>query len=85
VRYQLGLVNLAAAPLRENRVVEDVLIESHPLRFEGVGDVTPAGFCDPAAGWVARRCAAPFVRILEVRDATPEEATAAAARRAANV
>jgi hypothetical protein len=40
-------------------------------------DLTRAAFRDPAAGWVERGLAAPFVCILEVRDATPEEVAAA--------
>jgi hypothetical protein len=38
---------------------------------------SPRTFRDPAAGWVVCGVAAPFVRILEVRDATPAEAAAA--------
>jgi hypothetical protein len=34
----------------------------------------PAFSRGPAAGWVVRGLAAPFVRILEVSDPTPEEA-----------
>ncbi len=45
----------------------------------------PAAFRDAAAGWVARGIAAPFVRVLEVRDAAHEELAAHKARRAASL
>ena len=85
VRYQLGLVNLAAAALLELAAHERVFIANFPVGYQRVGDQTAAALRDPAAGWVARGYAAPFVRILEVRDPTPEEVAADEARRAANL
>ena len=82
VRYQLGLVNLAAAPLLEIPVDEDVITKKSAWS-QYIDGLMPAAFRDRAAGWVADGFAAPFVRILEVRDATPEEVAAALA--AANV
>ena len=89
MRYQVGLISWADEPPLEIPVDEDVFIKNAAGWDQDVGDLTRARFCDPAAGWVARRLAAPFVRILAVSDATPEEAAAAdaamAARQAANV
>ena len=75
-RYQVGLVNLRGAPLLELDAEEAVFTENAPFWHERVADLTPASFRDRAAGWVVNGCAAPFVRILEVSDATPEEAAA---------
>ena len=87
MRYQAGFVNLAAAPLLEIPVHEHVFTERNPLWQLRFINFAPATFRDAAAGWVARGIAAPFVRVLEVRDAAPEEAAAAleAALEAANV
>jgi len=78
VRYQIGSINLGAVPPLELPVEERVFAEDVPY-CRSISDLPAAGFRDPAAGWVARGCAAPFVRILEVRDATPEEVEAAEA------
>ncbi len=74
MRYQLGLVNLAAAALMEIPIDEDMFATNAPWLSHA---------SDPAAGWVERGFAAPFVRILGVSDATPEEAAAAEAAAAA--
>ncbi len=85
MRCQLGLVNLAAAPLLELDADEVVLTETYPIWDRRLLDLAPTRFRDRAAGWVARGRTVPFVRILEVRDATPEEVAADEARRAANL
>lgn len=80
VRYLLGLMNLMAAPLLELDADEDVFTEIATGGWhQRVDDLTRADFRDPAAGWVVNGVAAPFVRILEVRDPTPEELAAAEA------
>ena len=58
---------------------EDVFTENSSAWDKRV-ELTPAAFRDPAAGWVVSSLGAPCVRILEVRDATPEEVAAADAR-----
>ena len=74
MRYQLGLVNLGDAPLLELDAQERLFTENTAGGWhQGVGGMTPARFRDPAAGWVAHGVAAPFARILEVRDPTPAE------------
>ncbi len=66
------------APLLEYAPDEDVVVEDmHYYVF--LNDLTPEEFRDPAAGWVVRDLAAPFIRILEVSDPTPAAAAAAAA------
>ena len=85
VRYQLGLVNFAAAPPLEHRV-DEVVSTTNAVWLSSAGSLMPATFRDPPAGWVVRGLAAPFVRVLGVSDPTPEEvAAAAAAAAAANV
>ena len=84
MRYQLGFVNLTAAAELEIPVNESVFTEIVHTWHQVVGDLTLADFRNPDAGWVVHGVAAPFVRILEVSNATPEEEEAAA-RRAANV
>ena len=52
---------------------QDLLIAIDGCWTSALNDLTPAAFRDRAAGWVVSGVAAPFVRILEVRDPTPEE------------
>ena len=78
VRYQAGLVNLRGAPLLELRY-QDLLMEFDGCWTTACNDLTPAEFRDPAAGWVVDGVAAPFLRILEVRDPAPAELAAAEA------
>ncbi len=78
VRYQAGLIKLRGAPLLELDD-QDLLMADDAYWTSACNDLTPAGFRDPAAGWVTRNLAAPFVRILEVRDPTPAELAAAEA------
>ena len=74
MRYELGLINLENAAVLELGAAESVFTENSPSWNKRVVDLTPAAFRDRAAGWVANGVAAPFVRILEVSAATPEEA-----------
>jgi len=74
VRYQVGLVNWSEALLGELGVGETVLTEGDRWATGSVDTLTAETFRDPAAGWVNfHGDAAPFVRILEVSDPTPEE------------
>ncbi len=81
VRYDAGFVNLREAPWREYPVGDALFTEADPFwTHRHLSDaLTPARFRDPRAGWVARGVAAPFVRILEVRDPTAEDLAAPAA------
>jgi hypothetical protein len=78
VRFQVGFINLRDDPLRESAA--RVVLSMDGRRFgHHFADLTPTRFREPAAGWVARDVAAPFVRILEVRELMPAELAAAAA------
>ena len=82
MRYQIGFINLKGAPLFECTPSEIVVVKNmHYYIF--LRWMLPAVFRDPAAGWVVRGLAAPFIRILEVSDPTPEEAAAEEAEAAA--
>ena len=70
-----AIVGMDAGVL-EISVDEHVFTEKCPGMAFSSG-LTPAAFRDPAAGWVAFGLAAPFARILEVSDPTPEELAAA--------
>ena len=76
MRYRVGLINLTDSPLKEYRVSENIFDDSFAWTNRE-NDMTAAHFHDPAAGWVVRGRAAPFIRILEVSDPTAEELAAA--------
>jgi hypothetical protein len=75
VRYQAGLVNWREALREVSMGSEDVFTEDDRWgKNLAIGDLTLEDFRDPAAGWVNfHGHAAPFVRILEVSDPTPDE------------
>ena len=79
VRYEVGFLDHRGGPPYDLGVEEDVFVESGDSWSFVFNELAPVVFRLPERGLVEHGLAAPFVRILEVGDATPEEAAAAEA------